>query len=193
MTKGRAHAGGWKKAHVIYSISRLSRFGKKRLFLFFYMISLPRVPSPRGRIFSCLDSPRRAAVDLIIFLIRPGRYYGNFLGTELQFNFAVWHMNCNGHRETRFIPCTVQPSTAQQSRFLMKMILKRRSAAHKNPISNVVVECTRVCAGFYFKQTRHNVVYICNVCIIHLYLHYNIVVACIVCCVVRRNKTIRSV
>lgn len=44
---------GKKKAHVIYSISRMSWFGKKRLFFFsyfFYMISL-RPPPPGAYIF----------------------------------------------------------------------------------------------------------------------------------------------
>lgn len=47
------------------------------------MIS-PR-PLPRGRIFLY----RLSAVDLIF--LRPERYYGNFLGTELQFNFVLTH------------------------------------------------------------------------------------------------------
>lgn len=77
--------GGKKSSRYLFNFT-VEPFWQEAIILFyffFYMIS-PR-PLPRGRIFLC----RLSAVDLIF--LRPGRYYGNFLGTELQFNFVLTH------------------------------------------------------------------------------------------------------
>jgi len=90
VTKGRARGRerrrrGKKSSRYLFNFT-VEPFWQEAIILFyfiFYMIS-PR-PLPRGRIFLC----RLSAVDLIF--LRPGRYYGNFLGTELQFNFVLTH------------------------------------------------------------------------------------------------------
>lgn len=115
VTKGRARVGnngGEKSSRYLFNFT-VEPFWQEAI-IFFYMISLRPLP-PRAYIFVSTPS---AAVDLIF--LRPGHYYGNFLGTELQFNFVVTH-ELQRNRTTRFI----HYAYATQSRLLMKMILKR--------------------------------------------------------------------
>lgn len=139
MTKGRVRGvdrrGKKKGSRYLFNFTVEPVWQEAIIFYIFYMISLR--PHPRGHIFLC----RLSAVDLIF--LHPGRYYCNFLGTELQFNFIVTH-ELQRHRKTRFIQllyiiCILFSYTAQ-SRFLMKIILKRE---HINPILMLVVA---VCA-----------------------------------------------
>lgn len=96
------NGGGKKSSRYLFNFT-VEPFWQEAiiLFLFFFLHDISASPT-RRRIFLC----RLSAVDLIF--LRPGRYYGNFLGTELQFNFVLTHellllLYSTVYGKTRFI------------------------------------------------------------------------------------------